>query len=138
MKKTRWLMTALVFSIIAIGIIQVAYASNHSDTDFELSVGWDRCDYSDFRAKTDSSPVYILITDGPGITWIWVVNTSYVHQNSGSGLAQVPPNAPRLIHTNVYENGYGSCAIGSEYNPIFDDVKGVWSPDSIGSYTYAN
>lgn len=44
----------------------------------------------------------------------------------------------RLLRQWVYENGHAYCALyaASIYNNSYSN--GLWSPDSIGSYPYAN
>lgn len=138
MKLKRICGIVLALSLTVMGVPNVAFAANTSDTGFAFSVGPSYFSRTEYRAKTNTTSVYVNKLSGPQVTHFSVLAGNNVYQNAGKGLAPVSPGQKRLIHTYVYENGYRSCALASIANPYSGWSTGVWSPDSIGSYPYAN
>lgn len=119
-----------------------AFANNHGDTKWSVYHG--ASTYS--RAKLDASSMYVYNTSKYGVTvsvygrngengtntdvsWC----SGYPRKFVTKGLF-VPAGGKRLIHQYVNERKLSYAAITfTGY-----DSAGWWSPDSIGSYTYAN
>ena len=137
MKKLIASMLSAVMLIMSINC--TAFARSHQDSYFDFYVGPGIENHSDFRLKEDDSPVYVYLFNwGPAYVDFCVINTAFVIQNSGTGIARIYAGTKRLIHTHVYENGYSYCALGSSDNDCSGYAVGAWSPDSVGSYPFAN
>lgn len=50
----------------------------------------------------------------------------------------IPANAARLIYNGVSEGGKSNARLAFKARNVWGDaIVGDWSPDSVGSYTYA-
>lgn len=132
-------------------IMFVAAMSMASMSAFSVSAGntgdssWKNNDES-WRVKQDSTSVYVNNTSGNS------TKVSVWGEGSLGGTAQadvsrpvgggtyyqtkdltIPGNSKRLIKQYVYENG---CLYA--HIKFTGSGAGYWSPDSVGSYTYAN
>ena len=119
-----------------------AFANNHTDRKWNVYHG--SSTYSE--RKDDTSSVYVYNQSKYGVT-VSVYGRSgkygsnidvswcsgYPRKFATTGLF-VPAGEKRLIHQYVKEKKYSSAAIVlTGY-----DSSGWWSPDSVGSYQYAN
>ena len=140
MKK---LLKAICISLFAISILlgsslEISYASNHSDEVFLFLVSPGIIGKSGYRNKEDSSGVYVNYQSGPAGIVFYVLSPDNQVQNSGTGAAVMYVGQQRRIHTHVYENGYTSCALASNNSTATGYASGLWSPDSVGTYPWAN
>lgn len=116
-----------------------AFASDHQNSAFEFQFNWAKnSDATGGRSKTDSTPVYVKTTwipangyqvfvDGYSSSGGWVdntVRTAYI-QDTGEG----------IIRSYVHENGYKTARLRGYKAFANTYASGVWSPDSVGSYS---
>ncbi len=131
-------------------------ANNHSDTSFEFSLpDWQYVTiYTPGRYKSDTSSSYVYFYDttdywlqaygvhfsiwGGESSQTWIENCT---SPGGYGAPIIYPDQKRLIRQNVCEWGYDYAFIAaSAPTPGAAGAcpAGLWSPDSVGSYPYAN
>lgn len=122
-------------------MLSTVSANNHSDTNLPNAV----VSYyvgagTASRAKQDKSSTYINNRSGFVLNTRVFASANSSNQTKG-GVAHInTANGKRLIRQYVYENGYRSCYMGlwAGKTGIIGRISGLWSPDSVGSYTYAN
>lgn len=145
--KLKFLATALAVIILSTATNNVAFAANYGDTGYSYRVGTTYTSRTEYRQKTDDSPVYVNSLSGPRQTHFYVWNHKEQQKNAGKGVAITEPGNKYLVHTLIWEHrdkdgntqyGQTICALASKYNPFDGQSTGVWSPDSIGSYPFAN
>ncbi|MBQ7248082.1 MAG: hypothetical protein IJS22_08340 [Lachnospiraceae bacterium] len=141
MKKTSLIIRCIILFLLLGSVLSnsllIASASS-TDSYFSFAVGGDLANRTLFRTKDNSTPVYVKLDNGPSLVLFDVVASNLVSQNSGTGVAHMSPGTQRLIHTHVYENGHAICALMSRNNPYSGTASGYWSPDSVGTYPFAN
>lgn len=146
------LLVGMALMIALMTMIVPASAANNGDTDFSLKVRTTLNDYTGAREKQDDSGTYVYYKSGTnGLTG--AVKFRVMGSDSQS--------TPSLLATNYTRNSYGTISVGqkrliSQY--VYENNKtyaflstpkvasgdptgtatGVWSPDSVGSYTYCN
>lgn len=117
-------------------LTSAAYAANTYDTDWDFSAGY-------IREKMDNSSVYVKNTsDVNALISVYAYTTDgYIHDAStykGSTLktkdVSIPARSERLVKQFIYELGYRYAYV----HFTGPGSHGCWSPDSIGSYPYAN
>ncbi len=147
------LLLAVILSVTAVSV----HASNHSDTYF-YDITVPRGTFSAMiphRSKTDTTPVYLKIinvyysmvnvnvqavgldfpiTDEP----ITVENMTYSNGQIVNSVS-VYEGMDYLVRSLIYERGYRLASLRfmtglGHSTTIFE---GKWSPDSVGSYQYA-
>ena len=136
--KKKLLALFLAVAVGSTGI--VASAKNNSDTSLpnkKVSFSFSSAAQTDLRAKEDSSSHYIKNNSGFDL-WVRSLNSSNTNLTY-KGRAIVKGGQWR-IHNSIYEKGYRSCKldITSAKSGVSGYLKGVWSPDSLGSYPFAN
>ena len=135
---------ALALGVIASGVSTIpAYAANIKDKEFNFRVGYDsttQAGETTERAKEDSSSVYIKPSNYRDlcIKTFGYRNGSW-NNDTKNGYAIVT-KGEWLIHNYIYERGSRSAKLNiTTATPGTSGIAtGVWSPDSVGSYTVAN
>lgn len=148
MKKTQKMMMSLAVSFIMLAsAVSPVFAANTSDTTLPTGfISYSSNVTTTVRSKTNTTPVYIKNTSGMNL-WVYAnggskpSNPSVVYSTGTTqgGFAKVL-SGQYVIHTLIYENGYRSAwlNISTATNGVSGNCKGVWSPDTAGSYTSAN
>lgn len=148
MKKTQKMMMSLAVSFIMLAsAVSPVFAANTSDTTLPTGfISYSSNVTTAVRSKTNTTPVYIKNTSGMNL-WVYANGGSKpsnpsVTESTGTtqgGFAKVLPGQ-YVIHTLIYENGYRNAwlNISTATNGVSGKCKGVWSPDTAGSYASAN
>ncbi|MCI8669015.1 MAG: hypothetical protein HFI34_05780 [Lachnospiraceae bacterium] len=148
MKKIQKVALALASSLIMASTSVTAFATpNTKDTDLPTeSVSYTKNVTTGVRAKTNTTPVYMNNQSGMTL-WVYANGGSKpssisVTYNTGTTIgtyAKVKPGK-YVIHTTIYEDGYRKAwlNISTGVNGVSGKCKGVWSPDTAGSYPSAN
>lgn len=101
-------------------------------------ISWNRSADTNKRAKENDSYHYIYNRSSMPL-WVQSRSASGVNCTKNDH-AIIPSGRERFITNYVYEWGHRSCFLriyaGAE--KASGILKGVWSPDSVGSYTVAN
>lgn len=129
---------ALCLCLYLMGSTVTAFANNHTDSALPTKfISYTTWADTPNRSKTDDSSVYIKNTSGM-VLWVNIKSSSGVNCTY-NGHAAVK-SGEWLMHNTVYEEGYRSCHlhISTNTNGVSGNLKGYWSPDSVGSYDYAN
>lgn len=138
--KRRFLAT-LCLCLCLIGNTATAFAAdenNHQDSTLPYEfIGYLASADTIGRKKMDDSSVYIESTTAFDLKVVVMVNSKVNCTYKGYAIV---PKAKRLIHNTVYEEGYTSCylRISAADSGETGMLTGKWSPDSVGSYPYAN
>lgn len=120
------------------GSLTVLAENNHQDTRLPSSfISYTTSCKTANRNKTDSSSVYIQNTCGMNLK-VYVKSAGNVNCTY-KGSATVK-SGKWLLHNTVYEKGYKTChlQISTANSSVSGKLSGNWSPDSVGSYSYAN
>ena len=154
-KHKRFLFLILAVTTLVTAMIATASASNYTDREIvSFHIPYYR--YStplDPRDKEDSSPVYLYITDLSYSNYNILVQAlgctsktgSYSFENltvSNGAMAQYVAcreGVQYSIHSDIYEEGYAyaSLRFQDRGESSGNTITGLWSPDSIGTYTSA-
>ena len=150
LKKVILVGMALMIALMT--MIVPASAANNGDTDFSLNVKTSSNDYTGAREKQDDSGTYVYYKyNTTGLTG--AVKFRVMGSNSQSspallainytrnGYGTISKGQERLISQYVYENGKKYAFLSTPKVASGDPTgtaTGVWSPDSVGSYTYCN
>ncbi|WP_163578501.1 hypothetical protein [Gracilibacillus thailandensis] len=124
------------------------FASNHGDTSFRFSVSTsNNYAYTGSRSKENTTSTYVNVEQVP-ITYIYadvqgyrpssVSGTNYWVDETLGGDKVTLSKGKWLVKQLVYENGGRSARLKFQRYYGTGTVSGVWSPDSVGSYPYAN
>lgn len=94
------------------------------------------------RQKKDATATYVYNKEGA--SFMFKVY-GYSHSNGGyeykgdtRQAGRIDVGQRRFLRQWVYENGHAYCALYSASIYNYSESSGLWSPDSIGSYPYAN
>ena len=141
MKKAKRLLAfGAAAMMLAASLSFPASAANTKDKPWNFSVDYSNKPYTTaLREKTNASGVYVYYKEGTVNGVICdVLNSEGDSMCRKKGV--VPKEARRLIAQYVYENGFRLCRLKLQSNTITisGGAGGVWSPDSAGSYPYAN
>lgn len=123
------------------------FAANTTDTTLPTSfIGYTQNATTEVRSKTNTSSCYVYNTSGMTL-WIYAnggskpasVNSTYSTGTTIGGYAKVLPGK-YVIKQYIYENGYRSAwlNISTGSSSVSGYCKGLWSPDTAGSYPSAN
>lgn len=146
------ILAGMALMIALMTMIVPASAANNGDTYFSLNVKTSSNDYTGAREKQDASGTYVYYKN-PENGLSGPVKFRVMGSNSQS--------SPALLATNYTRNGYGTISKGQErfiWQNVYENGKkyaflstpkvasgdpigtatGLWSPDSVGSYTYCN
>lgn len=149
--KLKKILTVTVIAMMmfsSISSLNVS-AKNNKDTVFDFNVQPNSTVYTNghFRAKEDSSAPYchlqIAASNGFNMRILSIDNNlnPYSIVDATKGTALMYAGQKRLIRCSVRDVGRRYCAIGAKSRNNGDSsgrAMGVWSPDSLGSYPYAN
>ena len=128
-------------SMMSMGFLNVAAVGDI--TDYPWSVGG-----NDLRRKYDSTSIYVKNEGGTSVymnVYGKVSPTDIYKQGVGTkgntsyqtyGIT-IPGNSERLVRQFINELGY-KYAYVEFWSTSANSSSGVWSPDSVGSYTNAN
>ncbi|MBM7542278.1 hypothetical protein [Amphibacillus cookii] len=122
------------------------FAANVKDTSFSFNIQSNANRYTRSRAKQNSSSTYVHVKQVPAV--YIRTNVQGFRPTSGTGSnywanetigGQISLRKGQwLIKQLVYENGGRSARLQFKKHSTNGTVSGVWSPDSVGSYPYAN
>ena len=153
MKNSKRLVALMLLVVTIFSVVSVsASASNWQDTDFYNFTLRSYQRYLNPRAKEDTTPCYVKITAAAHNQTTFIsANGCYSSSSSatrynctrnGNGYSvahvSILPYQGYLVRSMIYENKYPYASLGFS-TPIVggNEVSGVWSPDSVGSYPYA-
>lgn len=142
--KTQFLAIAVVLGLF-VGTMgtQFVAAGNYQDTSYYISYSGDGSEVAiSPRSKTDKTPVYVY-NKGTKTQRTSVAGTNsisdyngiiYNNCTYGEAYKDVSAGTYKYISSTVYEEGYSYAFLAmSTTNHTAAVLKGVWSPDSIGS-----
>lgn len=119
-------------------------AKNAGDTEYSFYLGMS-AEYIKPRLKQDASSTYIYCQPAniPGSFVLVAVMGSDSTSDYGTNVTAKVANAryeggQRFIKQYVYERGYTYARLRFNRGDASGDIKGVWSPDSVGSYPSLN
>ena len=153
MKNSKRLVALMLLVVTIFSVVSVsASAPNWRDTAFyNFRLKSSQC-YLYPREKEDTTPCYVKINDATYNQTIFVsANGCYAQSSSatrynctrdGNGnpvtRVSILPYQGYLVRSMIYEFKYPYASHGLS-TPIVagNEVDGVWSPDSVGSYPYA-
>lgn len=96
--------------------------------------------FTETRPKTNTTGTYVSYLTGntqPKGTYYSVWSAGENDTRNGAGI--IYPGQKRKLAQFVYEKGKRDCYLGVSPNGYnSSEISGVWSPDSVGSYPYAN
>ncbi len=127
----------------------VTCAANITDTDWSFNITTTNNSYSlsDIRPKDDDSSFYVqfISTNGPTSFYLQTYgglenNKSSMEPHNYGGIKFIPKTGRYSVRNMVYEDlhDYGEniyACFGVKASSISGYIGGVWSPDSVGSYT---
>ena len=153
MKNSKRLVALMLLVVTIFSVVSVsASASNWQDSSFYHFTLWSSQHYLNPRAKENTSPCYVKITDTTyNLTTFVTANGCYSSSGSatrynctrdgnGNVVSRVAILAEQgyLIRSMIYEYKYPYASLGLSTSLVGGNVvSGVWSPDSVGSYPYA-
>lgn len=138
----------MLVTVLACGILgTVVSAKNNADTYYTFHVDAKvQNAYTQARAKEDSSSTYVNLNFAP-FTYTYCDVQGYVAEGN-TGLMQwkdktcngtiIMSLGKWLVRQTVYEHGGRSARLKFRRYNTDGYLGGCWSPDSSGSYTYAN
>lgn len=120
-----------------------ANANNNSDSpwSYTLSVQDSSYHFVQQRKKEDDTYVYVRWSDKTGTLKalnlkVYGDGVDCGTQNKGVSHTYYISHTGRYSLVNyVFENGCSMCKVGFKSNDGYGVAQGVWSPDSIGTYT---
>lgn len=132
---------ALSGVLFAGSLVPASAAGNIDDTAFEFKFAWwNTTGNTEGRAKNDNTSSYVNCTWIPGGGF-----RVYVDGYGSNGYvdctvreAYIPDTGEYQVLNLVYERGYRTARLGGTKSFGNTYASGVWSPDSVGSYTIAN
>lgn len=148
MNKFKKRIISLAVGLIAISSVATpTHAANTSDTSLPTSfISYTSSTTTRVRSKTNTTPVYMNNQSGMTL-WVYAnggykpsnVRATYSTGTTRNVFAKVKPGK-YVVHSYIYENGYRSAwlNISTATSGVSGRCKGVWSPDTKGSYASAN
>lgn len=136
--KIRKIIAAALIMCTSITMAIPAYASSKDSVLPSEYISSTKYVSTELRNKDNSSYHYIYNKCGIPIS---VLSYSQSNVNcTKNSYAVIPANSQRFITNYVYEWGYRNCRLTIRGNVGGASVllKGVWSPDCVGSYPVAN
>lgn len=154
--RTKKRLAALVLAIATVMSLGFSVSANNNTDTYYVYYGLPS--YTNYvvltpgRVKMDTSSTYVYFysTDNYylntyGVQYSvhggWSSSTCIENCTSYVDSCVIRPSQKRLIHQNVYEWGYDYAFLGlSAPNSLVEGTSpdGLWSPDSTGTYPYAN
>ena len=141
MKKTR-LFSILFSTFILLGILGMpVQAANTQDTYFIFNLSGDSWNYTEGRAKENTTTVYVDLYDAP-ITYVYAQTQGYRvswYNDTGSvSKVILELDVPSSIHNWIYERGSRAARLAIQQYTIDGYSSGAWSPDSTRLYHEVN
>ncbi|MGN1191340.1 MAG: hypothetical protein ACI4S0_01600 [Dorea sp.] len=148
-KRIFGLLLALVMAMPA---TVPAFAANTSDKQYDFDVNALNFNVkTGARTKENSTPVYCYVTNIENHNAVKVRALGYVNSstydnktlngttNTIVSYVKCSQGVKYSVHTSINEDGYPKAQLAfNSYNIINSErIKGVWSPDSAGTYTDA-
>lgn len=139
--KTKLLTLMLVFSMVITGAISFSSvakaAGNIADTKYEF-YNTGTTGHSEWREKRDTSYVYIRPTEGPNIYYtVYGAKGQFgVNRERRSSTVAIGQGIQASVVNLVKERGdnYAQLEFKQNYYAAAF-TRGVWSPDSVGTFT---
>lgn len=154
MRTKKRLASLMLATVIVMSFGFSVSANNNSDTyyTYQLPAYTSYVVFAPGRLKMDTSSTYVnfyatdssaMITYGVQYSVHGGSSSSTYVKNCTSYVSSclIYPGSKRLIHQNVHELGYTYAFLGlSAPNAQVQGASpnGLWSPDSTGTYLYAN
>lgn len=145
MKKKKLLAIFGVLILTLSFVMVPVSANNHKDEGFIFYLDGVSASVTKMREKQDASSTYVAVDYTPsggakfsvlgvklgnhGSTSVNCTKNNYVILYGGQ---------TRLVRQYVYERGYTLCELFGDVAKLKGKTYGLWSPDSVGSYPYAN
>lgn len=138
----------MLVTVLACGTFgSVALAKNSADSVYSFGINTNYpIRRTEARAKEDTSSTYVNLTRVPA-TYIYCDVEGYMpigyvgemrwEAKTLNGTVRIG-TGKWLIRQQVYEHGGRSARLRFQRYDADGTVSGYWSPDSQGSYTYAN
>lgn len=116
------------------------FADETSDTQLpttKIGFSFTQAANTGFRPKTNTTSHYIKNTSGFNL---WVRSMNSGGTNLTVNDHAIVPVAERFIRNLVYEKGNRNCKLNvtTAVSGTTGTLRGLWSPDSVGSYPNAN
>lgn len=145
MKRKKVMVAICVASLLMSNLSLTSLANNNSDTAFDFNFNYlaTVC-VTEGREKQDASSSYIKASKLPSGGMEVRINGSYTQYKPTWYNATVnnawisETGVGRFIQQLVYERGYSYAQLEGRKSSQTQDAKGVWSPDSTGSYPILN
>lgn len=149
-KRSKRLATLLMAAVLTLGSALPVSAANTTDRAFEF-VSSGAYTYTNAYAKTNSTPIYVLVdamrpaakikvyglipypTTADPLQWI---NCTYTPSGATEVTAQ--PGVKSSIRSTVYEKKGTSVRLNGRSTSATSKTCGVWSADSTREYTVLN
>lgn len=161
MKKVKNLVLFMlaIMTIVSCFAIPASAVGNYSDTEYDTNLQTSAAPdtfrlaskpviengvYSPYgrRLKLDATATYVYNKEGSSFMFIVVgytsINSISGYPNDTRNPGRIDVGQRRFLRQWVYENGHGYCGLYAASIYANSYSKGLWSPDSIGSYPYAN
>nr|WP_296957443.1 DUF2712 domain-containing protein [uncultured Mediterraneibacter sp.] len=137
--KKRVLALLMVMAIGSSGV-SVQAAGNVTDKPLpnkKISFDFSTAAKTNLEYKRDDTSHYIKNTSGFNL---WVRSLSSTGANCTLRKHAIVQTGEWFIYNTVYEKGYSKCRldITTAASGVSGNLKGYWSPDSVGSYPVAN
>ena len=137
MKKK--LLTLFTVCCLGMSMTVPVMANNSTDTTLpEKFVDSSRHVQTGLRSKQDKTPHYVYNTSKFGYQVI-SYNENFVNHTVNK-TATVAAGKKRFVRNTIYKDGFRKCRLDITVAKVgtSGNVQGIWSPDSVGSYPYAN
>ncbi len=137
--KKKALALIMALAIGSIGV-EAQAAGNVADTNLPtqtIGFAFSTAARTALRAKQDTTSHYIKNTSGFNL---WVRSLSSTDVNCTTNNRAIVQTGEWFIWNSVKEDGYSWCKldITTATSGTKGILRGVWSPDSVGSYPVAN
>jgi hypothetical protein len=153
MKATRRLFVGLLLTAVLVSMTCItAFAKNYENKSFyNFTLETDER-YLKPQSKEDDSPCYLRITAATTgrVTYISANGCAtgelmvFRDNKTLDGYGQIQQHVvvssyqDYRIRSRIYESGYRFASLGFSCSADFgNEVSGVWSPDSLGTYPFA-
>lgn len=137
--KSKKLLSLVLTTVITVSSVVPAYANNNADTALPQSfVALTSYAITSLRGKTDTTSHYVYNKSSFAV-YVHSLDANN-HDHTVNGVATVPAGKERFVRNNIYEHKKYECKLKLSTTRMSDHgtLKGWWSPDSVGSYPYAN
>ncbi len=133
----------MVFGLGALATTSEAHAKTTDNTTFSFTMPKDGTAATSGRDKNDSSSCFVQIKSITKNCRMYIDGRKTLKKGTWTnctvgGYATAKKVGKWRIKNTVHESGYGAARLTAWANVGASTVKGVWSPDSIGSYTAIN